>query len=30
MMPGLGGFPNLGLILKLKSHENFSSVNNTV
>ena len=30
MMPGLGGFRNLGLILKLKSHENISSVNNSV
>ena len=28
MMPGLGGFRNLGLILKLKRHENISSVNN--
>ena len=24
MMPGLGGFRNLGLFLKLKSHENIS------
>ena len=24
-MPGLGGFRNLGLIIKLKSHENISS-----